>query len=267
MPNITVGLAKIHYEIHGSGEPLVLIPGFASGIWSWRRQIEVLSSHFRVLLFDPRGISNSTGDESGTATIGAIADDVKSLLEELNIERSHILGISFGGFVAQEFALKYAATLRKLVLASTSFGGKHHVSPSYEVLSAFAPSKDLNSPERIRKGLKMSFTPAFAEENAGLVEEFCNLREMNPVSESVYLQQLLAATTFDAEARVSQITADTLIVSGDRDNVVPIQNSENLAERLLNARLEIIRNGGHMAFYERADEFNDIVTSFLSAKD
>ncbi len=112
----------------------------------------------------------------------------------------------------------------------------------------------------------MSFTPAFIEQNADLVQVFCRLREINPVSQNVYLQQLMAATTFDAEARVSQINADTLIVSGDRDNVVPVQNSENLAGRIPNARLEIIRNGGHMAFYERADEFNSMVTKFLCAE-
>src|SRR5207249_2511244 len=99
-----------------------------------------------------------------------------------------------------------------------------------------------------------------------LVEEFCRLRELNPVSENVYLQQLMAATTFDDEARVSQINADTLIISGDGDNVVPIRNSENLAQRIPNAKLEILRNGGHMAFYERADEFNDIVMKFLLAE-
>lgn len=263
MPKIEIGVTKIHYEICGSGEPIVLIPGFASGIWSWRRHFNALSSKFQVIVFDPRGIAQSAADKNIPVTIESIADEVAALLEALFIDRSHILGISFGGFVAQEFALKYPEKLNKLLLASTSFGGVHHVPAAFEVLSAFAPSKDLNSQERIRKGLTISFTSAFVEENPNLVEEFCRLREINPVPENVYLQQLQSATAFDAESRLSQIMAETLVLSGDSDNVVPLQNSVNLARQIPNARLEIIKNGGHMAFYERSDEFNAIVTRFL----
>ena len=97
-------------------------------------------------------------------SIENIADDVAELLDKLEFEAAHILGISFGGFVAQEFALKYPRMVKKLVLASTSFGGPNHVAPSIEVLAAFASTEGLNSSARIRQYLTMAFSPNFVRD-------------------------------------------------------------------------------------------------------
>src|SRR3982750_3934307 len=129
---------EIHYEVGGEGDPLLLVPGFASGAWSWNWQVEELSRDFRVITFDPRGISGSQLRNGAEISIQLIADDIESLLDHLDIQKANVLGISFGGFVAQEFALCYPQRLQKLVLASTSFGGPNHVAPSMEVLAAFA---------------------------------------------------------------------------------------------------------------------------------
>src|SRR3954464_7018639 len=98
---------EIHYAVSGGGKTLVLIPGFASGAWSWVWQTEDFSRDFQVITFDPRGISQSKLDDGTEASIQLIAKDVVSLLDHLNIDNAHVLGISFGGFSAQEFALVY----------------------------------------------------------------------------------------------------------------------------------------------------------------
>jgi pimeloyl-ACP methyl ester carboxylesterase len=255
---------KIFYESHGTGEPLVLIAGFASGAWQWFKQIDDLSQNFRVITFDARGISRSKLEENETVSISTIADDICELLDKLGIEKTSILGTSFGGFVAQDFALRYPERLNKLVLACTSFGGKNHVLPdNIEALSAFSTIADLNSLERIRKFMIPAFTKDFAENNFDIIEQVCKLRGVNEVPESVYLQQLQAATTFDTQAEVSRITAETLIVTGDKDQVVPMQNSINLAKEIPKSRLEIIENSGHLFFIEQAEKFNEIVEEFL----
>jgi pimeloyl-ACP methyl ester carboxylesterase len=258
-------LMKIYYETHGAGEPLVLIPGFASGAWTWFEQIEELSKSFRLITFDPRGVSRSEvcDDWAETISLESIAADIARLLDTLQIEKANILGVSFGGFVAQTFALKFPERLDKLILACTSFGGKNHVAPDLEVLAAFVAGDDLNKDERVRRFMIPAFTPEFAAENAEIIEKVCRLRGENVVPENVYSQQMIAAVNFDLEQSVAQIQAETLILTGDRDIVVPPQNSFNLAKAIPNARLEIIKNGSHMFFIENAREFNRTVREFL----
>jgi pimeloyl-ACP methyl ester carboxylesterase len=254
---------KLFHEIYGAGEPLVLIPGFASGAWTWFQQIEDLAHSFQVIAFDPRGVSRSRISDHTTFSWQEIVADTVGLLNELKIEKANILGASFGGFVAQEFALAFPEKVNKLILACTSFGGKGHVAPDLEVLMAFASIEGLNQRERIRKFMIPAFTPEFRAEHSDVIEEVCALREQNVVPENVYLAQLQAATTFDAELRVSNIEAETLVLSGGADIVVPPQNSRNLANAIPNAKLEIIENGGHLFFIEMAEEFNRIVTQFI----
>ena len=257
---------ELHYEAHGDGEPLVLVPGFASGAWSWRWQAGDLAKEFRVITFDPRGVAGSSLKDGAGVSITAIADDIAGLLGSMGIDAAHVLGISFGGFVAQEFALRHPDKLKRLVLASTSFGGPNHVAPPREVLAAFSATDGLNSPERIRKYMTMGFSPDFVRDKGYVVDEFCTLRERNTVPEEVYRQQLTSAVTFNAEERVGEIEADTLVLTGDKDAVVPPENSENLAKAIPGARLRTIEGGGHMAFVEQAGEFNATVREFLADK-
>lgn len=260
---VDVSGAQIYCESAGEGEAVVLVPGFASGMWSWAWQTASLAEHFRVITFDTRGLSRSTDDGTRELSIELIADDIAAILDSLEIEKAHILGLSFGGFVAQEFALKYPKRIDKLVLASTSFGGVNHVSPSLKVLGAFTSTEGLNSGDRIRQYLTVSFSPDFAVSNPQTVEEFCRLREENFVPENVYLGQLRSAFAFDSESRVRQIAAATLVITGEDDTIVPVQNSRNLAAAIPNAELSIIEGGSHMAFVSQADRFNEIVREFL----
>jgi pimeloyl-ACP methyl ester carboxylesterase len=264
MPFVHLNHTELNYEFHGDGEPLVLVPGFASGAWSWRWQAKDLAKDFRVVTFDPRGVAGSRLKDGASVSIVEIADDVSSLLEELGVDAAHVLGISFGGFVAQEFALRHPGRLKKLVLASTSFGGPNHVAPSVEVLAPFSATDGLNSADRIRKYMTLGFSPNFVRDQSDIVDEFCTLRERNVVPEEVYRQQLASAVTFSAEDRVGDITAETLVLTGDKDAVVPPENSENLARAIPGARLRSIKGGGHMAFVEQAGKFNAIIREFLT---
>lgn len=266
MPFANIKNFRLYYESNGDGEPLVLISGFASGAWSWFSQTKDLSKDFRVITFDPRGVAHSEISGETAISIQTIADDINDLLEILNIKKTNLLGASFGGFVAQEFALAYPDKLNKLILACTSYGGAKHVAPSLDVLEAFILTGDLNKSERIRKFFIPVFSSGFYAEQSGTVERVCRLREQNYVSEKIYMQQLQSATTFDAQKRVSRIRAETLVITGDADIVVPPENSRNLARAIPNARLETIAGGSHMFFIEKSDEFNRIVTDFLTKK-
>ena len=227
MPRVSVDGFQLYYESEGDGEPLVLIPGFASGHGIWARQVGPLSHHFQVITFDPRGVAASD-NPAGPQTIGLLADDLATLLKGVGIESAHILGASFGGFVAQEFALRYPGMTRKLVLCCTSFGGPNHVTPAPEILN-----------------------------------EIMQPRAAGGVSEEMYSRQLQAAIAFNAESRLAAICCPTLIVSGDADTIVPVQNSYNLAKQIPGAQLRTVAGGGHTFFIEQADQFNRIVVDFV----
>jgi len=220
VPKISVNGFRLYYEIEGDGEPVVLIPGFAAGRETWFMQTPSLSRNFRVITFDPRGVSESDKPD-GPQSIGLLADDLAHLLQALGIAEAHVVGASFGGFVAQEFALTYPLMTRKLVLCCTSFGGPNHVQPEPETLMALASTRELNS------------------------------------------GQFEAAMNFDAESRIEGIRSQTLVLSGDADVIVPVQNSRNLAAKIPGAQLRIIEGGSHTFFIEQAEEFNQIVSEFL----
>lgn len=263
MPKVSVNGLKLFYEIEGEGEPVVLIPGFAAGRWIWFKQTDELARKFRVIVFDPRGVSASDKPE-GAQTIGLLADDIAHLLQTIGIESAHIVGASFGGFVAQEFALKYPAMTRKLALCCTSFGGPNHVVPAPETLEALASTKGLNSEERMRANLLLAFTPEYVRTQAAEVDRIVHLRATNEVPEHIYLSQLYAAVNFNSESRLAEITSPTLVLSGDADVIVPVQNSRNLAAKISGAKLQLVAGGSHTFFIEQAQEFNQILTEFLA---
>ena len=262
MPKAQINGFQLYYESEGEGETLVLIPGFAAGCWIWFKQVATLSQRFRVITFDPRGVARSDSPD-GPQSISLIADDIAALLSTLGIESAHVLGASFGGFVAQEFALRHPSLTRKLILCCTSFGGPNHVLPTAETLLALASTKGLNTADRMRENLLLAFSPDYVRNQPDEVDMVVQLRANNEVPEDVYLRQLNAAVTFNAEGRLEGIKSPTLVVSGDADIIVPVQNSHNLAARIHGARLRIVDGGSHTFFIERAKEFNRMVIGFI----
>ena len=114
MPTVRVGDINMYYEIHGKGEPLLLIMGLGSDLTSWIFQIPEFSKKYRVIAFDNRGVGRSDAPDVPYST-AMMADDTTGLLDALGIERAHILGLSMGGFIAQELALKYPQRVKSLI--------------------------------------------------------------------------------------------------------------------------------------------------------
>lgn len=128
MPKVNVNGINIYYEIHGSGYPLILIRGLSSNADHWYCQVPAFSPHFSVITFDNRGIARSDIPDS-PFTISTMADDTLGLMDLLKIPKAHFLGISMGGMIAQEIAVKYGQRVNGLILACTHCGGKQAVQP------------------------------------------------------------------------------------------------------------------------------------------
>ena len=132
MPITTANGIDLYYEIHGEGEPLLLIMGLSLSSKSWFRTIPALSKQYKVIVFDNRGVGLS-GKPNSPYSIELMADDAKAVLDAAGVESAHIYGISMGGMIAQRLALKYPERIRSLILGCTTSGGEKHVQPNAEV--------------------------------------------------------------------------------------------------------------------------------------
>jgi pimeloyl-ACP methyl ester carboxylesterase len=263
MPNARVNGVNLHYEVHGEGPQLALIEGVGYDSWMWYRQIPDFSQHFRTLVYDNRGVGRSD-KPPGPYTHVQNADDLAGLLDALGWERTHVLGVSMGGFIAQEFALKYPQRLDKLVLVATGFGGPNMVPVPPEAVKAMTPDPNLSPEERMRRGMPIAFgNPSWPVLHSGEFEQIIGWRLEYPQPAEAAVAQIMAAATFNVEARLEEIHAPTLVITGTKDRVVSPENSRLLAEALPNARLHLIPEAGHLVFIEAAETFNQTVIAFL----
>lgn len=264
MPEIQANGINIHYEIHGEGEPVVLIGGLGADTFLWFRQTPELSKNFQVIVFDNRGAGESDKPEEAY-TIKMFADDTAGLLKALDISRAHIVGASLGGLIAQEFALTYSQMVNRLVLASTGFGGPHMVSPSiFALLPMLLTMRRSGDPALdIRRSFTLFTSKAWCAQHDDLVTQYVEWRVAHPQPPAAYKRQQAAVKTFDGEARIGQIQAPVLIIHGANDRVVPVKNAHLLKSKLPQAQLVIIPDAGHAAPIQCAEQFNSTVTQFL----
>lgn len=221
MPRARINGIELYYEVHGAGEPLLLIAGLGFGVWSWFRQIPDLSQHFRIVAFDNRGAGLSEKPDC-EYTIEMMAEDAVALLRTLNVARAHVLGHSMGGYIAQEIALRHPDVVSKLILVSTSFGGKNAVLMSPETAAQMRSELEAEDRETaLRRGLSLRFSDRFLAEHPEIVEEFLARRKAHFPPAYAWQRQFAACLRFETESRLSALRIPTLIVTGSDDPIVP----------------------------------------------
>lgn len=264
MPTASVNGISLYYEVHGEGPNLTMIEGTGYDLWMWYRQLPEFSRHFRVLVYDNRGVGRSD-KPPGPYTHQQNAADLAGLLDHLGWERSHVLGVSMGGFIAQEFALAYPERLNKLVLVATAFGGPNMVPLPPGAVRALTPDPSLPPDEKIRQAMPVAFgNRHWPEEHASEFDQIVTWRLEYPPPPEAALAQVMAGVTFNVEARLSEIEAPTLVIAGSEDRVVPPENARLLAGKIPHAHLDIIEGAGHVVLIEAPDRFNHDVIAFLT---
>ena len=254
---------QMYYEERGSGFPLLLINGLGSDHHEWIHQFPAFEACFRGIVFDNRG-TGRTDVPPGPYTTAQMADDAASLLRALGIPRTHVLGVSLGGMIAQEVALRHPDLVDGLVLGCTGPGGELSLRPSPEAMAAFALAKGEDPEAEVRRMLPFLYTDACIRERPGEIEEFVRRRLDHPTPPEGYQAQLVAAVTHDASSRLGKIRARTLVITGDADRLVNWENSLRLAGRIPGAILVVLPGAPHRLFAETAAAFNREVLRFLS---
>jgi 3-oxoadipate enol-lactonase len=253
---------SLHWESTGAGAPVVLITGLGLSGGSWWRTVPVLAEQLRVITFDNRGTGRSRALRY-TYTTEAMADDVLAVLDSAGVERVHVYGMSLGGMVAQQLALRHPERVDALVLGATHAGGPRAVIAHDEVLSFFRRRAELPSDESAWASVPYNYGRRCRREQTGRIAEDIERRLANPFDEHAYRAQLAAATLHNCFGRLDRISMPTLVVHGRDDRVVPVENAEILGGRIPDARLQILDECGHL-YPTEAPEVDRTIADFLA---
>jgi pimeloyl-ACP methyl ester carboxylesterase len=262
MPIAKIGDVHIHYQIQGLGAPLLLIMGYRGSGFMWGELlISGLSHYFQVITFDNRGTGLS--DKPDTMyTIPMMADDTAGLLHHLGIAKAHVFGVSMGGMIAQELALRHPKRVHRLILGCTTCGGPQTILAPVEVLQKMLAPPNMPREEALRQQWQVIFSPGFAEKHAAFLNQLSTLALAHPTPFHTSMRQLMAMQRFNAYGRLGQIVAATLVVTGADDIVIPPANSRLLANRIHNATLESFAGAGHGFFWEATKALIDLLCEF-----
>jgi pimeloyl-ACP methyl ester carboxylesterase len=276
MSTATVGDLDLYYEEHGAGDPLLLIMGLGADSAAWMFQVPDFARYYRTVVFDNRGVGRSA-KPPGPYSIAQMADDTAGLLDAVGIDRCHVVGVSMGGMIAQEMALRHPARVRGLVLACTypepdaeierqrrasvaEMGGSVTASGDIAI--------DLSSLDPLlffQNLLPRVFNQAFIDTELPRLMTLFGGALQYGISMEAILGQVAAVMSHRTTDRLHRIGAPTLVITGDADLLIPPAHSDALARHIPGARLVKIPGGSHGFNLETPDVFNRTVLDFLAA--
>lgn len=261
VPHVKAGDIHVYYEIHGAGaQTLTLIRGLGADLLAWSAQVPEFSKHFRTLVFDNRG-AGRTDKPDTPYSIPQMASDVNNLLDALQIDRTALLGISMGGMIAQEFAIRNPEKLSCLVLGCTTFGGPQSVALPQDMFQAIlaCPVAD----EEVRRNQERAlYSEDTILRSRDVIATHAEARSRFPIPPFALARQAAALVSHDTCDRVGQIQAPTLVTTGSEDRLIPPDNSRLLAAKIHGAILKEMP-GGHLFTSEHPDLFNRCVIEFV----
>jgi 3-oxoadipate enol-lactonase len=265
MPIVQAGEIKLNYDTFGAGDPLLLIMGFGAPGIAWLPVLPMLSG-FKCIYFDNRGIGNSE-KPSGPYTIPAMADDAANLLDTLGIDSAKVYGVSMGGMIAQELALRHPGKVSRIVLGCTSSGGPAAVQPSEETVASLLTAMKLMATDPDRAFdilLPVVHPPDFLAAHPEVKQmALLGASVMPPTPPEVIDRTVEGITNFDSYDRLPEIKCPVLIVQGERDILIKPANAEVLKSRIPHAEVFTVPNAGHNFFAEDPLGVHQRIIEFL----
>jgi len=258
---------RLYYERHGDGPPLLCITGFGISCAVFEPVAGLYSPRFDCIAYDNRSSGRSAAPLRPTS-VPELAGDAIRLLDWLEIESAHVYGVSMGGMIAQEIALRFPDRVRGLVLGCTSAGGPRQALPSPQQLRRLAEPKPRDLLDPIGGWLgTMLFSPAFRRAEPERVRSLCELFVRHPAPLYGVSAHWWASFFHDTGSRLHQIKSPTLVMHGELDAMAPVANARFLAERIPDAELCVIPGAGHAYALEAPELSRDRLTSWLAARE
>lgn len=263
MPIANVNNINIYYEVHGEGEPLLLIAGLASDSQSWQFVINNISQHFQTIVFDNRGVGRSDNPPP-PYTISSMAEDAIALLDHLKIQSTHILGHSLGGYIAQHIGINYPERVFKLILASTApFSSKRNNILFRNFYESWKSGIDM---ELWLKEFLFWIYSNKTVENDKFFNSIISYTLDYPYPQSIegFLGQIEAIKEFHGMDQLPKIQAETLIIIGEEDILIKPKETDLLYQGITRASYPVyIEKAAHAVQTEAPKAFINSVLGFL----
>lgn len=254
----------IHYRVAGNGPPLLLLNGMAASGRLWPAAwLERLVASFRVLAMDNRGTGGSAW-RGGELTISDMAGDALAVLDDCDLESAHVLGHSMGGMVAQALAVDHPERVRSLVLCAT-LPGRSGVPTPPETLAQMPRPNAGTSQEPAGNVWRVVTAPGFADLHPEVIQELVDQQAAQRPSPEILMAQVRAAAVFDSAPHLASVRTPTLVLHGEADPQIPVENGRLIARHVPGARLEILSGVGHLVAYEAAERCAQLIEEFVTA--
>ena len=270
MPYLDHAGARIWWEQEGSGPPVLLVMGLGYPASMWYRLTPALAGRYRVVTFDNRGVGR-TGVPPGPYSIEQMADDAAAVLaaaladdgsDEADVS-AHVVGISLGGIIVQELALRHPRLPRSLALLCTHPGGEDAVLPEPQVMQMLSDRSRMTPQEAAEASVPFVYAP---ETDRALIDEDIAMRMRSPTAPEGYTLQLQAIMAYGgALGRLGSLHVPALVVHGTADRLVPPANSTVIAGALPGARLHLLEGAGHILPTDRTAELSRVLLDFLDS--
>jgi pimeloyl-ACP methyl ester carboxylesterase len=257
---------RLWYRRSGGGEPLLLITGFTISAAIFDPILPLYEDRFECIVYDHRG-SGRSGKPPMLTSMAELAGDAARLLDALEIESAHVYGLSMGGMVAQEMAIRFPERVRGLVIGCSTPGGPRAVLPSVRELGALGASTLGALRERGRPWLSAAlFSPEFRREQPDEVRRL--LRHFAAHRAPAYgaWAHLMASVYHDTSSRLRLIEAPTLVMHGECDAMAPVANARLLASKIPDAEVAIVPGAGHAYGLERPERSRDLMFEWLDRR-
>ena len=266
MPTATVDGNELHYVRRGDGEPLLLIMGMSGTHLSWGDPFldALVARGFAVITYDHRGVGRSSRIDEGF-TLAQLADDADALLDALDVDSAHVVGVSMGGMVAQELALRHPDRIRSLVIGCSYAGGAGSALTGPATAQRLVEGWMSGDQERaLRTGWEINVSRDFAA-RPGEYERWKEHVLALRVPLAVIQLQLQAIAPHDTSERLDQISVPTLVVHGTEDQMLPAANSRVIASRIPGAKLVELDGIGHVFWWEQPERSAELIAEHARA--
>jgi pimeloyl-ACP methyl ester carboxylesterase len=254
---------RCYYELHGRGDPILFIPGLGATCEVWRPAAE-LAKDFCLIFSDNRGVGQSI-PKRAAVNLSCFTSDLVELLDFLQLDRVHVIGMSLGGIVAQRLAIDHPSRVDRLVLISSA----HRTTPYLKGVSSLLAVALRKMPWEffVRTIEVLGTAPQFIDANPKEFERRIGERSDCRGCREAVARQLQCLADDGGETDVSRIAAPTLVLAGEHDALIPSTYARQMAGEIPDARFELIEQTGHNPLSERPREVIERIARFLKSQE
>jgi 3-oxoadipate enol-lactonase len=263
MPWADLTDVRCYYEVLGQGDPLLLICGLGCTRRAWDIVIPELAQHFSLILMDNRGVGQSLAKRPPNSLADYSADAVE-LLDELQLDRTHVMGLSLGGIIAQRIAIDHPSRINRLVLVSCTDRFSPYLRQTAHLLGHAL--RRFKWEMFVRTIELLGNSPQFCDANEALVEQQVRAKCAAPADRAGVAQQLRCVACSEMEPHEYRILAPTLVIAGEDDRIIPSCYGRSMAAKIPGSEFVLLPGAGHNPFEECPHAIVPRIIAFLQQR-